>query len=87
MVALAWHKTCIVWERQQRGAEDGSGKKMAKMIKLENSFHGTSILVRVQSADLLREDPYLLTKSQKATVRRIRKQLCGIKNCQCGIVR
>ena len=47
---------------------------MKKRLILENNFHGTSVAVVVA-------DDGLVTKRQAA---RARKELCGIKHCNCG---
>lgn len=61
-----------------------------KMETLTNSFHGTTIRVRASSAALLDgRDPYLMSKAQKTTLRRIRRTLCPscAHGCMCGVVR
>lgn len=56
-------------------------------VTLTNSFHNTSITVRASSAALIDRYNYELSKSQRATVRRMRARLCGAKNCMCGVWR
>lgn len=46
-------------------------KTTAKMVTLRNNFHNASARVRVGELS-------------EATVRRVRKTLCGIKGCTCG---
>ena len=61
--------------------------KTQKTVTLTNSFHNTEITVRASSAALLGRYASELTKSQRATVRRIRARLCGAKDCMCGVWR
>ena len=48
-------------------------------IRLRNDFHGSEVGIRVP-----RGLPHTLTPSQ---VRRVRKELCGNKDCTCGAIR
>lgn len=61
--------------------------KTQKTVTLTNSFHNTEITVRAPSVALLDKYACELSKSQRATVRRIRARLCGAKDCVCGVVR
>ena len=58
-----------------------------KTVTLKNSFHNTEIRVRASTAALIDRCNYELSKSQRATVRRIRSRLCGANDCACGVVR
>lgn len=69
-----------------------------KTIELKNEFHGTSVRVRVpgsmaeagqSEAWLWLQEPVCTgraTAAQKAIYRRIRRKLCGMRDCRCGIV-
>lgn len=48
------------------------------MITLTNNFHNTTCKIR------MRADQTILTRSQ---MRRVRKTLCGMTDCQCGEIR
>ena len=77
----------------------GKEKAMsAKMITLENEFHGTSITVRriISSAEGIDYLNELAAASwtrtafavlAKRQLRRIEKALCGMADCKCGVVR
>ena len=60
------------------------------MITLTNSFHNSVYRTRLTTTDLDRIEmiagtrPDRLTASEKSTIRRIRKALCGITGCTCG---
>jgi hypothetical protein len=61
-----------------------------KKITLKNSFHGTE--VEIFSESEIPSEAWLnmqLDQSAKGRKieRRIRKALCGMSNCKCGIVR
>lgn len=61
-----------------------------KKITLKNSFHGTE--GEIFSNSEIPSDAWLavqLDQSAKGrdTERRIRKALCGVSDCKCGIVR
>lgn len=47
-------------------------------ITLRNEFHGREVRVRVPKGL-----PHTLTPSQ---MRRVRRELCGLSDCTCGIV-
>jgi hypothetical protein len=48
-----------------------------KTVKLINDFHNSEVRVR------LREDGSISAR----TLRRVRRELCGIEDCCCGITR
>jgi hypothetical protein len=67
-----------------------------KTIKLQNSFHGTSIRVRVPQAwaDDPNDGPWMniqqaaqTSEKWARTLRRIERTLCGMQDCTCGTVR
>ena len=63
--------------------------KTAKMT-LSNSFHGTKILVRIPvgfQPNGQTETFQWLEQNRPATARRVKKKLCGIDGCTCGVVR
>jgi len=74
-------------------------KKEIKMktVTLTNSFHGTSVSVGVpEYAAGSQEDAWayiqekaypVSTKPDRKQYNRVRRALCGISDCQCGIVR
>lgn len=47
-------------------------------VTLRNSFHNSEVSIRVASL------PHTVTPSQE---RRIRRELCGNRDCQCGDIR
>lgn len=47
-------------------------------LTLRNDFHNTTCKIR------MRPDQTVLTRSQ---MRRVRKTLCGMSDCQCGEIR
>jgi hypothetical protein len=69
------------------------------MTTLTNSFHGTSIRIRISTtweqieAAAYRAHgiaPYRRTKAERTAVRRmqrIKEALCGMHDCKCGTVR
>ena len=62
------------------------------IVELKNSFHGTTVRVRVYADnpfDAYREIQYAAYGNPGATarLRRVRKALCGVHGCQCGTVR
>ena len=70
-----------------------------KTIELKNSFHNTSVRVRVPDsvaeagqgeAWLYFQEPVSTgraTGAEKARLRRVRRALCGMSDCSCGVVR
>ena len=63
-----------------------------KTITLKNSFHNSSVRVRVPDTDSdhwldLRIAAHEGDESAKRKVQRIRRTLCGSGGCQCGTVR
>ena len=50
---------------------------MAKTVTLRNDFHNTTVDVRPSDAGRL----------SASQVRRVRRELCGIHDCRCGVVR
>ena len=63
-----------------------------KNAKLTNSFHRTSVTVRVPESwgDVWGEIQYRAMNGGRADRRRerkIRRILCGMSDCECGIVR
>jgi hypothetical protein len=67
-----------------------------KTIELTNKFHETSVRVRVPDIIIGQAEAWLwvqepiftgrATAAQKAIYRRIRRKLCGMRDCRCGIV-
>lgn len=51
--------------------------KLTKRTTLINNFHNTEVTVNALPGDLL----------SKHQVRRIKRTLCGIKDCSCGTCR
>jgi len=47
------------------------------MITLFNNFHDTQVSIQAEVGDVLTPSQY----------RRVRRELCGIRGCTCGIVR
>ena len=58
----------------RRQCEQTEGKEM---ITLKNNFHNTCVRVRAGVEQVLTENQ----------IRRIKRELCGIGYCKCGIVR
>lgn len=61
-----------------------------KKITLKNSFHGTQVEIHSESATA--QEAWLEAQLDQSangrdTERRIRKALCGVSDCKCGIVR
>jgi hypothetical protein len=57
-----------------------------RTIEYRNTFHNTSVRVRVRVTDLVEsngQDP-LRVRLSPAQVRRVRWELCGISDCCCG---
>ena len=52
------------------------------MITLTNDFHNTEATVRI--AEL---QPGQVRQISRSTYNRIRRELCGMSDCQCGDVR
>jgi hypothetical protein len=67
-----------------------------KTIELKNSFHGTKMRIRVPGSMVGQAEAWLwvqepiftgrATAAQKSLYRRIRRKLCGMSDCSCGIV-
>ncbi|MBT9153049.1 MAG: hypothetical protein DDT35_01276 [Firmicutes bacterium] len=56
-----------------------------KTIQFQNSFHNTTVSVRVQDENFRpgeqEESRVYLSKRQQ---RRVERELCGMKDCMCG---
>ncbi len=57
------------------------------MTTLKNAFHNTEYRSAKDPDEIERiasTQPWDRTETEKAFVRRVRKALCGVKNCTCG---
>ena len=94
----------MTWTEEKRLTEVAKAKRLARdlpklraaaamvTVPLTNSFHGSSVRVRVPEAWMenawqeIQAAAYA-DRLWKRTERRIRRELCGCADCKCGVVR
>jgi hypothetical protein len=79
------HLSYVVGMKEQNMNES---KDNMKTITLKNSFHQTSVSVRVPYEVAGSGMEYgWLERERPATARRVKRTLCGMSDCKCGIIR
>ena len=53
-------------------------------IEYRNSFHNTSVRVRVDDAAVCEDGNGLQARLSKSQQRRVERELCGMSDCCCG---